>query len=135
VCLTGGEPLLQEVKPLFRKLKQSGYKIQVETNGTRALTFKPDWLTVSPKPPLFRVSPDCLRQASEVKLVVVRSLGLEEIKKVRRRFTENIPLLFQPQSNASWSYKKAWKLYQQAVREGLPAIRLSCQLHKIYEIK
>ncbi|MCK4310947.1 MAG: 7-carboxy-7-deazaguanine synthase QueE, partial [Methanomicrobia archaeon] len=31
VCITGGEPLLQDIKPLIKKLQ---YKISLETNGT-----------------------------------------------------------------------------------------------------
>jgi len=135
VCLTGGEPLLQEVGPLVRLLKRNGYRIHLETNGTRSLSFKPDWLTVSPKPPDYQATQSCRRQADEVKLVVTRGLKLEEVKKIRRAFSEKIPLLLQPQSNAGWSYKKAWKLYRQAVQDGLKNIRLTCQLHKIYGIK
>ncbi|MBC7349352.1 MAG: 7-carboxy-7-deazaguanine synthase QueE [Candidatus Aminicenantes bacterium] len=135
VCLTGGEPLLQELRPLVRLLKRAGYRTHLETNGTRSLSFKPDWLTVSPKPPDYQITQDCRWLADEVKLVVSRSLRLEEIKKVRRAFPEKIPLLLQPQSSAGWSYKKAWKLYLQAVQAGLKNIRLSCQLHKIYGIK
>ncbi|MGQ9800186.1 MAG: 7-carboxy-7-deazaguanine synthase QueE [Candidatus Saccharicenans sp.] len=135
VCLTGGEPLLQEVGPLVRLLRKAGYRIHLETNGTRPLSFKPDWLTVSPKPPDYLITEDGRRLADEVKLVVTRSLKLEEVKKIRRAFAEKIPLLLQPQSNAAWSYKKAWKFYLQAVQAGLKNIRLSCQLHKIYGIK
>ncbi len=135
VCLTGGEPLLQNLGPLVCLLKRTGFKVHLETNGTRPVPVKPDWLTVSPKPPGYKITPDCLRLASEVKLVVTRSLKLEEIKRIRDKFAEKIPLLLQPQSNAAWSYKKAWKLYLRAVREGWPNIRLSCQLHKIYGIK
>ncbi len=135
VCLTGGEPLLQEVRPLVLKLRRAGFKIQVETNGTRALNFKPDWLTVSPKPPAYRMTADCRRLADELKLVVTRSLGLKEINKVRQALSGPVTLFLQPQSAASWSYKKAWKLYLQAARAGLSGIRLSCQLHKIYDIK
>ncbi|MCR4409608.1 MAG: 7-carboxy-7-deazaguanine synthase QueE [Candidatus Saccharicenans sp.] len=135
VCLTGGEPLLQDVGTLVRLLRRAGFHVHVETNGTRPVPVKPDWLTVSPKPPVYKITSDCLRLASEVKLVVVRSLKLEEIGTIRQKFPENIPLLLQPQSNAAWSYKKAWKLYIQAIREGLPNLRLSCQLHKIYGIK
>lgn len=135
VCLTGGEPLLQDVGTLVRLLKRAGLRVHIETNGTRPLIVKPDWLTVSPKPPDYRITPDCLRLASEVKLVVTRGLKLEEIKKIREKLPEKIPLLLQPQSNAAWSYKKAYKLYIKAVQVALPNIRLSCQLHKIYGIK
>lgn len=135
VCLTGGEPLLQDVGALVRLLKRKGFRVHIETNGTRPLPVKPDWLTVSPKSPGYKITPDCLRLASEIKLVVTRSLKPEEIKRIRERLPGNIPVLLQPQSNAVWSYKKARKLYLQAVREGWPNIRLSCQLHKIYGIK
>lgn len=135
VCLTGGEPLLQDVGALVRLLKRTGFRVHLETNGTRPAPVKPDWLTVSPKPPDYKITPDCLRLASEVKLVITRDLKLEEIRRIREKFSEKIPLLLQPQSNAAWSYKKAWKLYIQAIQEGLPNIRLSCQLHKIYGIK
>lgn len=135
VCLTGGEPLLQEVRPLVRWLKRAGYRIHLETNGTRPLSFIPDWLAVSPKPPNYLITRDCRQQADEVKLVVSRSLTLEEIKKMRQALAKRIPLLLQPQSSAAWSYKKAWRLYLQAVQAGLKNIRLACQLHKIYAIK
>lgn len=135
VCLTGGEPLLQDVATLVRLLKRAGFGVHIETNGTRPMPVKPDWLTVSPKPPGYKITPDCLRWASEIKLVVTRSLRLEEIRRIREKFSEKIPLLLQPQSNAAWSYKKAWKLYIQAIQEGLPELRLSCQLHKIYGIR
>ncbi len=135
VCLTGGEPLLQELKPLVSKLKQRGFRIQIETNGTQDVAFRPDWLTVSPKPPDYLATESCRKLADEVKLVVTRALSPNEIKKVRRNFPDRVPIFLQPQSAAAWSYRKAWKLYLEAVREGIPGLKLSCQLHKIYGIK
>lgn len=51
VVLTGGEPLLQVDKALFRALVADGWRVAIETNGTVALPdgVLPDWLTVSPK--------------------------------------------------------------------------------------
>ncbi|MCX8160285.1 MAG: 7-carboxy-7-deazaguanine synthase QueE [Candidatus Saccharicenans sp.] len=135
ICLTGGEPLCQEIKGLVRLLKRAGFKIHLETNGTQRLPVKPDWLTVSPKPPAYGITADCRRLASEVKLVVTRNLKLKEIDRIRRKFPNRIPLLLQPQSNAAWSYKKAWELYNRVIEQGLPNIRISCQLHKIYGIR
>jgi 7-carboxy-7-deazaguanine synthase len=34
VCLTGGEPLGQNITPLCEALKEAGYRVHVETNGT-----------------------------------------------------------------------------------------------------
>lgn len=51
IVLTGGEPLLQNVRPLVRLLRQWGWRVALETNGTirtpGANEF--DWIAVSPK--------------------------------------------------------------------------------------
>jgi len=62
VVLTGGEPLMQNVLPLIRRLRSEGYRIQIETNGTylcewaadlRPMTSTMDLTIVcSPKTPL-----------------------------------------------------------------------------------
>ena len=135
VSITGGEPLVQDIKPLVEKLKQAGFKIQIETNGTKPITFEVDWLTVSPKPPDFFSTRTCRQQATEVKLVVTKNLKLSEVEKVRKKFRVNIPLWLQPESNEVWSYRRAWHLFEQAARGGLKNIRLGCQLHKIYGLR
>jgi len=135
ISITGGEPLVQDIKPLVEKLKQAGFKIQIETNGTKPITFEVDWLTVSPKPPDFFSTRTSRQQATEVKLVVTKNLKLAEVEKVRKKFRVNIPLWLQPKSNEDWSYQRAWRLFEQAARGGLKNIRLGCQLHKIYGLR
>ena len=49
VVCTGGEPLLQLDAPLISALKDKGFKIAVETNGTIAAPKGIDWICVSPK--------------------------------------------------------------------------------------
>lgn len=49
VCITGGEPSLQLDEPLIEALHQSGYRIHLETNGTRRIPAGVDWVTLSPK--------------------------------------------------------------------------------------
>lgn len=49
VVFTGGEPLLQLDKPLINVLKQNGFFIAVETNGTILVPEGVDWICVSPK--------------------------------------------------------------------------------------
>lgn len=48
VC-TGGEPLLQLNEELVKALKQQGFTVAVETNGTRRCPAGVDWICVSPK--------------------------------------------------------------------------------------
>lgn len=50
VVFTGGEPLLQLDSALLKSVKQNGFQIAVETNGTIVAPEGIDWLTVSPKP-------------------------------------------------------------------------------------
>lgn len=135
VCLTGGEPLRQEIGPLVRGLKREGFKVQVETNATlfRALPF--DWVTISPKPPSCGYDPRYIREADEIKIVVTRDLKLPAVENLRREFPRRVPLLLQPQSNAAWSVRKARDLIQKTLAAGLENIRLSVQLHKMLGIR
>jgi 7-carboxy-7-deazaguanine synthase len=135
VCLTGGEPLVQDVRPLVRRLHEAGLKVQVETNGTFPPEPGADWITVSPKPPDYDFHPGFLKRAREVKLVVCRALTLDAVRTLRRAFPPAVPLILQPQSNAPWSRKKALKILEDATRTGLSNIRVSVQLHKVYGLR
>ena len=47
--LTGGEPMLQVDAALVRALKDRGFRIAIETNGTLPVVAGLDWICVSPK--------------------------------------------------------------------------------------
>lgn len=54
VVITGGEPSLQNLRPLLQLLKKNGCYIAIETNGTQSLLQYRiegllNWVTVSPK--------------------------------------------------------------------------------------
>ena len=131
-CLTGGEPLLQDVSSLVKDLKREELKIQVETNGTFYRPMAVDWYTVSPKPPRYSYRPEYRKRAKEVKLIVTKSLGFGTLKRLRKEFPGRIPLLLQPESNAPWSVAKSLRILSRAQKEGLKNIRFSAQLHKLY---
>jgi 7-carboxy-7-deazaguanine synthase len=135
VCLTGGEPLLQDVEPLIRRLKQSRIKVQVETNATQFRPTRADWVTVSPKPKDYFCEPRFRRAAREVKLIVSKELTLATLRRLRNEFPVRIPILLQPESNAAWSKVKAVRLLKSGLRHGLKNIRLSLQLHKIFGLR
>ena len=74
VVLTGGEPLLQADAGLVQSLRQSGFEVAVETNGTVRLADAfgdaadwPDWVVCSPKLP---VDQTVIEAMDELKLVV-----------------------------------------------------------------
>jgi 7-carboxy-7-deazaguanine synthase (Cx14CxxC type) len=65
VVCTGGEPLLQLDKALVTALKDEGFEIGIETNGTLLPPPGIDWICVSPK----AGSAQKLRHGDELKLV------------------------------------------------------------------
>ena len=135
VCLTGGEPLLQDISGLVRDLKKEGLKVQAETNGTVDRILPIDWYTVSPKPPEYVVQPRFLKTAKEAKLVVSRELSFDFVRRVRKEFPPLTPVFLQPESNHRRSTAKAIEILQQGLKEGLENIRISVQLHKVLGIK
>ena len=72
ICLTGGEPALQVDAPLVEAFHGAGYRIHIETNGTRPLPPGIDWVTLSPKTDVPGLRGDgsvVLERADELKLV------------------------------------------------------------------
>lgn len=63
--LTGGEPMLQVDSALVAALKQAGFEVGIETNGTLAVDPAIDWVCVSPKAGAEVVQ----RSGNELKLV------------------------------------------------------------------
>jgi len=64
VVLTGGEPSLFIDSNFIEKLHQSGFFVQIETNGTKELPDNIDWVTFSPKH-----VPAVLEKSNEIKVV------------------------------------------------------------------
>ena len=135
VCLTGGEPLAQDVTELVKRLKEESFKVQVETNATLYRPLSVDWYSISPKPDKYSYRPEYREKAKEVKIIVTKSLDIELIGRLRGEFPEKTPLLLQPQSNRKWSMILVLKLLRQALKSGLKNIRLSIQLHKIFGLR
>lgn len=127
VCITGGEPLLQGLHALCSCLKNCGYKVQVETNGTiePPQHLRVDHWTVSPKTPLIRST--LYRAAAEFKFVIAQLADLDHVRRyVTNRLTFETEIFLQPQNNEP----EAIALCLEALREH-PDWRLSLQIHKL----
>ena len=135
VCLTGGEPQIQPIEQLVEELKTSGYRVQIETNGTIDRPLIADWWTLSPKPDTYGFAHGFKVKANEVKLVVSRELTLEIVQNLRRQFPVRTPILLQPQSRTKWSTEKGLKLLTNAKKAGVKNIRLSVQIHKYIGVR
>lgn len=66
VVITGGEPMMQLTPHLTQLLHETGYYVQVETNGTLPIPegVRLDWVTCSPKSHIIR-----LQHVDELKVV------------------------------------------------------------------
>jgi 7-carboxy-7-deazaguanine synthase len=135
VCLTGGEPQIQPIETLVKRLKISGFKVQVETNGTLFRPLGVDWWTLSPKPETYEFAQEFTAKANEVKLVVSKELTLDVIRNLRDKFPSRTPILLQPQSQTKWSTEKGLKLLEHAMKGGLKNIRFCVQLHKYIGVR
>ena len=69
VVLTGGEPSLQLTDDFVSSLKEAGYFIAIETNGTHPLPQGIDWVTLSPKGSFVPRAQVVLPRCNELKLV------------------------------------------------------------------
>ena len=129
VVVTGGEPTLQWDQPVADALHAAGFRIHMESNGTRALGAPVDWLTVSPKPQFHGSSISLANDlpVSELKVVVDDTVD----EAVLDRYVQRYPCqhyFAQPCMNDEYQHHLARTL---ALVHARPAWRLSLQLHKI----
>ncbi len=122
--ITGGEPLLHDLGPLTKGLKEAGLRVHIETSGSSPLSGQLDWITLSPKrfkEPLNEVFP----YVDELKVVVLTNKDLEWAEKSAAQCPDKTHLLLQPE----WSRKSSRKLITDYVKEH-PEWRISIQTHK-----
>ncbi len=122
VCLTGGEPLGQNIARLCRALRDAGYRLHIETNGTvdpaPELHELIEHWTVSPK--RRRIAPG-LTRITELKYVVGKAFREEMVEEGRAEY-----VYLQPESSRPEYIRKALEIL---VRH--PTWRLSCRIHEI----
>jgi len=134
VCLTGGEPLLQgeEFALLVTLLQDRGLTVHVETNGTLDLPggVRPGWVTVSPKPPHYVVSPGLTGAVDEIKVVVDEAFRADVVEGLSRDHPTAVVSL-QPE----WSRFRETAAEATAAAMAHPDWRVSLQLHKVLGIR
>ncbi len=73
IVLSGGEPALQVDSYLVDAAHDRGYKVAIETNGTRHLPPAIDWITVSPKTAEHTI---LVRDCDEVKYLRAKGMAI-----------------------------------------------------------
>lgn len=123
ICFTGGEPLLQLDAALLIRVRERGYHVAIETNGTIALDrLRPllDWVCMSPK------SDDVVVAAGEELKLVFRGQSDDEIR--RHEGQDFRHFFLQPEAGARYPAMLAGAL---AFLERQAKWRLSLQTHKL----
>lgn len=120
--LTGGEPSLQVDRRLILRLKEAGFTISIETNGTRMLPEGIDWVTVSPK----ENAPLVINRCNEVKVIWPQILNMDALLSEIQADHYQI----QPMDGHALSRDLAMAYVQSH-----PRWRLSLQLHKLLGLR
>jgi 7-carboxy-7-deazaguanine synthase len=125
VVLTGGEPALQVDRELIDGLHAAGYKLAIETNGSKEVPPGLDWVTVSPK-----VAEHAIRQrrADEVKYVRGHGQALPET------VVEATYYLISPAFDGLHLERRTLDWCLRLVQQN-PPWRLSVQIHKLLGLR
>ncbi|MDX2470095.1 MAG: 7-carboxy-7-deazaguanine synthase QueE [SAR324 cluster bacterium] len=124
VCLTGGEPSLEDRKELISALQSKGFYVTVETNGFKPENIKnADWITYSPKDFNDITFGDWF---SEIKILVQESTPDETLEKIISQV--QVPCFLQPiqVKKKEQNLKNVYKATSFILSH--PQIRLSLQL-------
>ena len=96
VVVTGGEPLMHNLKELSNALHAAGFQTNIETSGSSPLSGDWDWICLSPKKfksPL----PEILPKAHELKVVVFNKSDFDWAEKYAALVSPDCKLYLQPE--------------------------------------
>lgn len=129
VVITGGEPLLYDLEPLTRRLRDKGLKIHLETSGSSSVSGYLDWITLSPKrfkKPLDEIFP----YVDELKVVVLTTKDLKWAEENAKKCPPETRLLLQPE----WDTPESMPLIVDYVKTN-PQWGISLQTHKYLGVR
>lgn len=129
IVVTGGEPLMWDMNPLTRKLKDLGLQRHIETSGAYELSGEWDWICLSPKKRMLPTQ-KVLESANELKVIVYNKSDFEFAEKYADQVNQDCILYLQPE----WSVRdKIVPLIVDYVMAN-PKWKVSLQTHKYLNI-
>ena len=96
VVITGGEPLMWNMNPLTKLLKENNFKTHIETSGSNKLTGEWDWICLSPKKNKNSLK-DIYEKANELKIIVYNKYDLKFAEEQAKKVKKNCILYLQPE--------------------------------------
>jgi 7-carboxy-7-deazaguanine synthase len=151
VCITGGEPLLQqEIYPVVYDLVKRGYDVSIETSGCVPIDndgyVRKHKYIMDVKCPSSKVSHKNifdnlakLHLIDEVKYVIKDRADYDFARDIMRKYPTNAKVLFSPvmelDENGTWKCAVSKDLVKWVLEDGLTNVRIQVQLHKFLEVQ
>jgi organic radical activating enzyme len=96
VVVTGGEPLIWDMKPLTSLFKEKGMTVHIETSGAYQLTGQWDWICLSPKKNKLPKE-DVYLKADELKMIIFNKDDFRFAEEQAERVSKDCILYLQPE--------------------------------------
>jgi organic radical activating enzyme len=127
--ITGGEPVMYDLKALTETLKAAGLHTHLETSGAYPITGTWDWICFSPKK--FKMPHDSvLEKANELKVIVYNKTDFDWGEEFAAKVNKQCQLFLQPE----WSKEKeVLPIIIEYVKKN-PRWQVSLQIHKYMNI-
>lgn len=101
IVVTGGEPLMWDMKPLTQLLHQKGLQTHIETSGAYPLTGQWDWICLSPKKRKLPLD-EIYQKAQELKVIVYNKDDFKFAEQQAEKVSDSCILYLQPE----WSVRQ-----------------------------
>jgi len=129
IVVTGGEPLMWNMKPLTDALKANKVKTHIETSGAYKLSGDWDWICLSPKKTKLPTQ-EVHDAAHELKVIIYNKSDFKFAEEQAEKVNDNCMLFMQPE----WSKKDEMiPLMVDYVMKN-PKWKMSLQTHKYMNI-
>ena len=137
VCITGGEPLLQDdIFDLIKELYSKNYLVLIETNGSinikKLIEFENLIISLDIKCPSSKMDKemdfkniDLLKREDQIKFIIKNKLDYNYAKEIIRKFKPKCDIYFQP----VWGENP--KIIAEWIISDRLNVKLGLQLHKI----
>ncbi len=129
VVVTGGEPLMWDMGPLTKELKNYNKKTHIETSGAYPLTGVWDWVCLSPKKAKLPIE-DTYNHAHELKIIIYNNNDFKFAEQEAKKVNKNAILYLQPE----WGKREEMMPLMVDFIKKNPKWRISLQTHKYLNI-
>ena len=129
VVVTGGEPLMWDMGPLTKELKNYNKKTHIETSGAHPLTGNWDWVCLSPKKAKLPIE-DAYNYADELKIIIYNNRDFKFAEQEAKKVNKNAILYLQPE----WGKREEMMPLMVDFIKKNPKWRISLQTHKYLDI-